>query len=76
MLTLRNSTCTPNICGMWDEIILYNFSVFKRVQGHNSASSGPVLESKGRHLVFRKKGKKRQNIVKKGKRFENLAKNV
>ena len=35
--------------------------------------SGPILESKGMHAVFKKKGKK---MFKKGKTFENLGKNV
>ena len=43
------------------------------------AQSGPILESKGMHIIFQKKGKKGQNNVKKGERgkvFENLGKNV
>ena len=36
-------------------------------------SSGPFLESKGMHAIFQKKGKK---MLKKGKIFENLGKNV
>ena len=33
---------------------------------------GPILESKGMHTIFQKKGKK---MFKKGKIFENLGKN-
>ena len=43
------------------------------------AQSGPILESKGMHIIFQKKGEKGQNNVKKGERgkvFENLGKNV
>ena len=35
--------------------------------------SGPILESNGIHVIFLKKGKK---MLKKGKIFENLGKNV
>ena len=35
--------------------------------------TGPILESKGMHAVFQKKGGK---MLKKGKIFENLGKNV
>ena len=35
--------------------------------------SGPILESKGMHAIFQKKGKK---MLKKGTIFENLGKNV
>ena len=37
------------------------------------ARAGPILESKGVHAIFQKKGKKR---AKKGKIFQNLGKNV
>ena len=36
-------------------------------------SSGPILESKSMHAIFQKMGKK---ILKKGKIFEILGKNV
>ena len=42
--------------------------------------SGPILESKGMHVIFQKKGQKEdKNMLKmgkKGKMFENLFKNV
>ena len=40
-------------------------------------SPGPILESKGMHAIFSKKGqKKEQKRAKKGKIFENWGKNV
>ena len=35
--------------------------------------TGPILESKGMHAIFQKKGKK---MAKKDKIFENLGKNI
>ena len=45
----------------------------KQSQVFRYALSGPILESKGLHAIFQKKGKKR---AKKGKIFENLGKTV
>ena len=36
-------------------------------------NAGPILESKGIHAIFQKKGRKKAKI---GKIFENLGKNV
>ena len=38
----------------------------------------PILESKGMHAIFQKKGKKKKCLKsgKKGKIFENLGKNI
>ena len=44
-------------------------------------SSGTILESKGMHVIFQKKGKKKgqkdvKKRAKKGKIFQNLGKNL
>ena len=36
------------------------------------AQSGPILESKGMHIIFQKKGKKGQNNVKKGGKGQSI----
>ena len=38
--------------------------------------TGTILESKGMHAIFQKKGKKGGEMLKKGKIFENFNKNV
>ena len=49
-------------------------------QAKQGTCSGPILESKGMHEIFQKKGKKEQKMFKKGKKndkiFENLDKNL
>ena len=34
--------------------------------------AGPILESKGMHAIFQKNGKKRQKMLKKGKKWQNI----
>ena len=41
--------------------------------GQNDQSQGPILESKGMHIIFQEKGTK---ILKRWKILENLGKNV
>ena len=42
----------------------------------NLVISGPILESQGMHAIFQKNGEKGGEMLKKGKIFENLGKNV
>ena len=42
---------------------------------HAKKISGPILESKGMHAIFQKKGKKGQKNVKKGQNREKYLKN-
>ena len=57
------------------QMLFFRFSELLSV----SKITGPILESKGMHVIFQKKGKKGQKNVKKGKKgkiFQNLGKNV
>ena len=38
--------------------------------------AGPILQTKGMHMIFQKKGKKGGEMFKKGKTFENFSNNV